>query len=912
MRYAVYLNEVPEDIRKKYKLIGRGQTALVFKKDNDTVLLVTRDPMKVEWLTQPWGLQLGKVVKELESTAHPLGRSHPLYVIEMPYLRPLSSSNKSKVRKELKRFQKAVLDLGINYGQQDFWERIYEYYNENYPDSILLPFFEFMLNYSGMGTPDLRLANFAEDRRGNIVILDPVVSKEVVEFIHRLVRAMVLAQQNDKTEPTDAGSGTLTLQEHPIPEPLKKLMADMGISEEEVVQRAEQRKKSLMVLQDMLSPILNPEQLYRSAVTDLLTAKAPGKVAPEAVAYDDYTLAKLLRLLRTENPAYAVLRSPFCGDRVPPAIEVVSDPNHKVPTAAMDGFGKVTLNTSFVQAVLNVISYERKYGDLDLGPRASVLESNDIPPEYVAVEFILRHEFKHYIRGDLTMLYLVYKTKAKKHPAWFTASNIAEDLLINYEASKQMGLDPGNPLLPIGMFTTSHTYENGWTTGKLIEEVFERLKKLPQQKQQKQQGGGDSCEDGSCQQQQDQQSGGGGQSQSGEQQQDQQSEGGGQSQSGEQQQDQQSGGGGQQQDQQPDEQQQEGGGGSGVTLDDVQNEVEAGDSTHRPDNVEKGDRASANGEVPDPDKDPEAAEKAADEAEDKISQIEEEAQKEGKTVEEQASGQTAQRRGKQGGKRSKSKKGDSGIASDLDEVIELSGELKPDLSWQELIRHFAGFVRQAKVEETYTRPSVTRVGVTYRSLQEKGVGVVFPAVKLLEEEEKAALVLYFDTSGSMGNILPGQMNHIRKVLSTLKLNKVWLVLMGRPMEVGIFEPRRRKDEVQHFKIVKRGNEDVKVEKLGTLKFEKFLKRASLGGTEISFDVVKWLSKHVKARKVGVILFTDTDLLAPANLKVVNEVVRLTKGKTGAVVPVSEYPTFVNKEGLKINRKYITVLKRAED
>lgn len=174
----MYLEDVPSEIREKYKLIGKGQTALVFDK-GDTVLIVTRDPMKVEWLTQPWGLQMGRVVKELEgSVKHPLSKKYTVYVIEMPKLRKLSPENRRKVKSWLKDLRQAEIDTNSRNPHV-----LYEWFMRNRPDHSLVPALEFALNYN-LKDHDIALRNFMEDSKGNIILLDPFVADEIAEFIH--------------------------------------------------------------------------------------------------------------------------------------------------------------------------------------------------------------------------------------------------------------------------------------------------------------------------------------------------------------------------------------------------------------------------------------------------------------------------------------------------------------------------------------------------------------------------------------------------------------------------------------------------------------------------------------------------------------------------------------------------------
>jgi hypothetical protein len=191
---SVRLDEIPEKY-KKLPLIGRGATSLVFQKDEDTVILFTRDSIKAEWLCHSWGLELGKEVDRFNigHKIHIRGMGeHDIIAIEMPKLLPLDNKNKKIVKDELKIYQQEKRGTVLK-GLKPWTTgrrrteamniELTNIYQEKYPDSILLPALEFMTNYGGSAMQDFLMRNFLQDSDGNIVLIDPLISTDIYELI---------------------------------------------------------------------------------------------------------------------------------------------------------------------------------------------------------------------------------------------------------------------------------------------------------------------------------------------------------------------------------------------------------------------------------------------------------------------------------------------------------------------------------------------------------------------------------------------------------------------------------------------------------------------------------------------------------------------------------------------------------
>jgi hypothetical protein len=189
---AVRLDEIPPHYRK-LPFLGRGATTLAFAKDADTALIFTRDSMKAEWLMH--GLHMAQHREEIKpARAHHIpGMSmYPLVMIEMPRLYPLSPSNARLVTQEVREFQKLLWDARAKapgkhgYGV-DLTQMIRQLsldYQRDRPNSLITPLIDWLINYdSSQYRLDVGRRQFKQTRDGQIVLLDPVVSSELLDLL---------------------------------------------------------------------------------------------------------------------------------------------------------------------------------------------------------------------------------------------------------------------------------------------------------------------------------------------------------------------------------------------------------------------------------------------------------------------------------------------------------------------------------------------------------------------------------------------------------------------------------------------------------------------------------------------------------------------------------------------------------
>lgn len=178
---SIHLDKIPAKYRN-LKLIGRGTTSLVFDYDNDYVLMLTRDPMKHDWLQQSG---LGTTLDVID-VYHPKKaiRDLDVYVMKVKKLYPLSKENKKKTKVLINWLQKHKMAfLKFRDSNTQYALKIMEMLEMDFTDQdSLREFFDFIINYdSSQYYYDFHMGNFLEDSDGKIVAIDPVVDKSIVD-----------------------------------------------------------------------------------------------------------------------------------------------------------------------------------------------------------------------------------------------------------------------------------------------------------------------------------------------------------------------------------------------------------------------------------------------------------------------------------------------------------------------------------------------------------------------------------------------------------------------------------------------------------------------------------------------------------------------------------------------------------
>lgn len=173
---------------RDFAIIGEGTTSRVLAKDDDTVLMLTRDRLKMEWLRD--GLMIGRIVDEYETSGHHMPGMDEMnvLVVEMPRLEPLSPENKKLVRSLLKELGGVLsaANRSVGWGNKDrdqLYRPVIDHYRER-EGHPLHELFDFLADYDGNYYQiDLKMDNFMQDRQGKLVLVDPVYSQELDDVI---------------------------------------------------------------------------------------------------------------------------------------------------------------------------------------------------------------------------------------------------------------------------------------------------------------------------------------------------------------------------------------------------------------------------------------------------------------------------------------------------------------------------------------------------------------------------------------------------------------------------------------------------------------------------------------------------------------------------------------------------------
>lgn len=183
--------EIPQKYRQ-YPLLDRGTTSAVLEKDPNTVIILTKDSIKKDWLVYELG---AKFIETFDSQHNKLGNM-PIHVLEMPKLYPLSKEQKKVARDLVNVFQdkrRKRAQLGNKFWKEDLINDFYDYFEEwnqsNAEPHMLEQLINFLANYSADQYEwDLRQGNFMQDADGNLVILDPIADKEIIDAFRGKIR----------------------------------------------------------------------------------------------------------------------------------------------------------------------------------------------------------------------------------------------------------------------------------------------------------------------------------------------------------------------------------------------------------------------------------------------------------------------------------------------------------------------------------------------------------------------------------------------------------------------------------------------------------------------------------------------------------------------------------------------------
>ena len=223
--------------------------------------------------------------------------------------------------------------------------------------------------------------------------------------------------------------------------------------------------------------------LYETMAANLAEAIAMdyidkiGHRIPGRVKFDQRVFERLIRKIQIEHPKLFPLESPLQLNTIPANFAPVyvgrdqNDPKlqkyKSVSTAAVFKDGKFVFNKDYMQRLLdfavlkNIQPADEKYKSVDGNPP-------QFPPAYAYLEFLILHEFYHWMHGD-------FNTMAMNHNYSHNVWNIATDLRSNYEL-----LTRGYEQLPQLYFSKNINYEKQTSVLDMAKIVKQELDKLKQ------------------------------------------------------------------------------------------------------------------------------------------------------------------------------------------------------------------------------------------------------------------------------------------------------------------------------------------------------------------------------------------------------------------------------------------------
>lgn len=184
---GVHKKEIPQEY-KHLPAINVGTTSLILEKDPETVIMLTKDGIKRDWLVHELGIA---EFKGWHESYHPKLKNMPIYVLEMPKLYPLGPKTRKAARDLVKTYERIKGKTGFSRNwRYDILDLFYEYFDEysetNTDEHALQQLVDFLSNYHPTQYEwDLRMGNLMQDKDENLVVLDPIADSEIIQAFRR-------------------------------------------------------------------------------------------------------------------------------------------------------------------------------------------------------------------------------------------------------------------------------------------------------------------------------------------------------------------------------------------------------------------------------------------------------------------------------------------------------------------------------------------------------------------------------------------------------------------------------------------------------------------------------------------------------------------------------------------------------
>lgn len=189
---ALRKDEIPAPYNT-YKIVGLGTTSIVYEDPTDpnSVIVLTKDVMKMEWLARNWGIEIGTQLETLiPKKQHPIRdlSGQDIYVIKCPKLYPLKPSEYRAIASICSEINRTVNSVNT-WELETAVEKVISHYSGKLPDDFIEGFKQltfFLTNYDkAQYAADLHSKNLMKTADGKIVLNDPIVAKELVDAIRK-------------------------------------------------------------------------------------------------------------------------------------------------------------------------------------------------------------------------------------------------------------------------------------------------------------------------------------------------------------------------------------------------------------------------------------------------------------------------------------------------------------------------------------------------------------------------------------------------------------------------------------------------------------------------------------------------------------------------------------------------------
>ena len=211
------------------------------------------------------------------------------------------------------------------------------------------------------------------------------------------------------------------------------------------------------------------ETMYKNALESILfdelqelteqNKENPEKIIHKAPKFSIRVFQSLWNMIRAEHDDLFPLTSIINKKAIMPKYIILPSPSNPewngIKTAAIDANATVGFHLKFMQ---DLIDFAHMKG---IQPKGKKYTNNggEIPSEYGYIEFLILHEFMHYVYADN-----YYTAKLKAHPMLI---NLTGDFRTN-----QMLVKAGYEQIPIGMFSDHINYDKQ----KTYKEMYDLVK----------------------------------------------------------------------------------------------------------------------------------------------------------------------------------------------------------------------------------------------------------------------------------------------------------------------------------------------------------------------------------------------------------------------------------------------------